>query len=65
MAVVQPTHPNAFRVEAADKRAVAARLVAEAELLEARAEELDPAPKPRRAPVKRVRKAKPAKKASK
>jgi hypothetical protein len=41
------THPNAFRIEASDKRAAATLLMAEADVLEAQAEELDPTPKPK------------------
>lgn len=46
------THPNAFRVEAADLRNQAVLLNAQADDLEAKAEELDPTPKPKKAAVK-------------
>lgn len=53
------THPNAYRVEASEKRAEALRLNNEADSLEAQAEVLDPTPKPK----KEVAKKAPAKKA--
>lgn len=40
------THPNAYRVEAAEKRVKANVLNAEADQLEAQADELDPPAKP-------------------
>ncbi len=45
------THPNAYRSEASEKRNQAQFLISEAEVLEAKANELDPAgaPKPKRA----------------
>lgn len=56
------THPNAYRQEATEKRAEAARLNSEADQLEAQAEVLDPTPVPEEleAPKAQVKKSKKA-----
>lgn len=54
------THPNAFRLEAQEKRLEATRLNGEADSLEAQAEELDPTPKAKKESKKDMAEEKPA-----